>query len=66
MAWHYAYSFFFEYPRPFPWHLLHYWDRLDEWPLERVLSDEGQATFGNTFRLLVGEEIGWEELLGSS
>jgi capsule polysaccharide export protein KpsC/LpsZ len=29
-AWNYAYRFFFEYPHPFPWHLLHIWDDLAE------------------------------------
>jgi hypothetical protein len=60
LAWNYAYRFFFEYPHPFPWHLLGVWDELEEWPLSRVLSDEGQGTFGDTFRYLLGEPIQWE------
>ena len=55
-AWTYAYRFFFEYPRPFPWHIQHFWECLEEWPLERVLSEEGRAAFGNTFSALVGEK----------
>jgi hypothetical protein len=55
-AWTYAYRFFFEYPQPFPWHIQHFWDCLDEWPLERVLSDEGRAAFGDTFAALVGDK----------
>jgi hypothetical protein len=58
-AWNYAYRFFFEYPLPFPWHLLSYWDELESWPLERVLSDEGQAAFGSTFNSLLGEQRQW-------
>ncbi len=58
-AWNYAYRFFFEYPLPFPWHLLGIWDELEEWPLERVLSPEGQSAFGDTFRYLLGEPIEW-------
>jgi hypothetical protein len=58
-AWNYAYRFFFEYPHPFPWHLLGIWDELQKWPLERVLSSEGQAAFGDTFRYLLGEPIEW-------
>lgn len=58
-AWNYAYRFFFEYPQPFPWHLLHCWDELQEWPLERVLDEGGQAVFGDTFRYLTGDPIGW-------
>ena len=32
LAWNYAYRFFFEYPTPFPWHLLSFWDELESWP----------------------------------
>jgi capsule polysaccharide export protein KpsC/LpsZ len=57
-AWNYAYRFFFEYPNPFPWHLLHFWNELETWPVERVLADEGQA-YTNTFRYLTGEPVDW-------
>jgi hypothetical protein len=59
-AWNYAYRFFFEYPRPFPWRLMNFWDDLEVWPLERVLSKEGQELFGDTFRFLVGEPFTWK------
>jgi hypothetical protein len=59
-AWHYAYRFFFDYPCPFPWHLHDFWDTLETWSIERVLSDEGQTLFGNTFRYLAGESRHWE------
>ena len=58
-AWNYAYRFFFEYPHPFPWHVVHLWKDVREWPLKRVLSEEGQECYGNTFRYLSGEEIQW-------
>jgi len=58
-SWNYAYRFFFEYPHPFPWHLLNFWNELEEWSIRRVLSDEGQALFGNSFRYLTGEPIDW-------
>ena len=58
-AWNYAYRFFFEYPHPFPWHLLHIWKDLATWPLSRLLSDEGLSTFQTTFRYLVGEPVFW-------
>jgi hypothetical protein len=54
-AWNYAYRFYFEYPCPFPWHLLHFWNELEAWPVKRVLSAEGQALFGDSFRYLAGE-----------
>jgi hypothetical protein len=58
-AWNYAYRFFFEFPLPFPWHLLDYKEKLEEWPLERTLSAEGWAEFGGTFRCLAGEPRDW-------
>ncbi len=58
-AWNYAYRFFFEYAQPYPWHLATMWPDLKEWPIRRVLSDEGQEKFGNTFRYLSGEPISW-------
>ena len=61
-AWNYAYGFFFEYPCPFPWHL-HYFvlEELKTWPLQRVLSGEGQEIFGDTFRYLLGEPRDWSK-----
>ena len=58
-AWNYAYRFFFEYPRPFPWRLMNFWDDLEAWPLEKVLSEEGMAQFGDTFKFLVGQPFTW-------
>jgi hypothetical protein len=58
-AWQYAYRFFFDYPHPFPWHLLHIWKDLEEWPVARVLSTEGQQAFGQTLRYLAGEIVQW-------
>jgi len=58
-AWNYAYRFFFEYPRPFPWRLMNFWEDLEVWPVEKVLSDEGMTQFENTFRFLVGEPFTW-------
>ena len=58
-AWNYAYRFFFEYPRPFPWRLMNFWDDLAVWPLERVLSEEGMAQFKDTFDFLVNEPFTW-------
>jgi hypothetical protein len=56
-AWEYAYRFFFEYPHPFPWHLVHMWEDLREWPLERVYSEEGLARFGRALAYLAGEKV---------
>lgn len=59
-AWNYAYRFFFEYPRPFPWRLMNFWDDLEVWTLEKVLSEEGMAQFKDTFGFLVGEPFTWK------
>jgi hypothetical protein len=58
-AWNYAYRFFFEYPRPFPWRLMNFWEDLEVWPVEKVLSNDGMTQFENTFRFLVGEPFTW-------
>ncbi len=58
-AWNYAYRFFFEYPLPFPWRLMHFWKDLELWPLARVLSEEGMSQFGQAFRYLAGEPLRW-------
>lgn len=58
-AWDYAYRFFFEYPRPFPWRLMNFWDDLEVWNLERVFSDEGLSQFKDTFDFLVGKPFTW-------
>jgi hypothetical protein len=58
-AWAYAYRFFFEYPLPFPWHVVRFWEDVQQWPLERVLGGEGRTAFGKTFRYLAGETVKW-------
>jgi hypothetical protein len=60
-AWNYAYRFFFEYPRPFPWRLMNFWDDLEVWPVAKVLSKEGMIQFGDTFKFLVGEPFSWTD-----
>jgi hypothetical protein len=60
LAWNYGYRFFFEYPRPFPWRLMNFWDDLDVWPIERVLGDEGMSQFADTFGFLVGKSFTWK------
>jgi hypothetical protein len=58
-AWEYAYRFFFEYPLVFPWRLMYFWKDMEDWPMARVLSEEGQKEFGRTFDYLAGAEIEW-------
>jgi hypothetical protein len=58
-AWHYAYRFFFDYPHPFPWHLLHFWKDVETWPLYKVLSPEGYSQYADTFAYLVVQPTDW-------
>ncbi len=58
-AWNYAYAFFREYPRPFPWHLEKIGPDLEKRPLAYVLGSAGRAEFEATFRQLAGEPINW-------
>jgi len=36
-------------------------DDLNIWPLEKVLSEEGLAQFGDTFGFLVNEPFRWND-----
>ena len=58
-AWNYGYRFFFEFPLPFPWRLMHFWKDLETWPLDRVLGVNGEQQFGQTFNYLSGEPLRW-------
>jgi hypothetical protein len=60
-AWNYGYRFFFDYPRPFPWRLMNFWDDLAVWPIGKVLGPDGKAEFGDTFDFLVGEPFTWKD-----
>lgn len=59
-AWHYAYRFFFDYPQPFPWHLLHFAENLQTTPLADLFTGNGQNAFAHTFDLLLGEPFDWD------
>lgn len=61
-AWKYAYRFFFEFPRPFPWHLVRMWDDYKNHPLSSVLGEAEKGQFEATFRYLVGETLDWKEI----
>jgi hypothetical protein len=65
-AWEYAYRFFFEYPRPFPWHLVRVWDDYKARPISLVCGPEGQDHYRETFKYLVGDPINWSSILKSN
>lgn len=59
LSWRYAHLFFFEFPKPFPWHIL---DRKEDFkarPLVFVLGNEGSERYGETFEYLVGKPLEW-------
>jgi hypothetical protein len=59
LAREYAYRFFFEYPQPYPWHLLHMWEDIDNVTMETVLGESGMKEYGETFQYLAGKPIDW-------
>ena len=60
-AWNYAYAYFHDYPRPFPWHLAKIWSSVDKRPLSYILSPEGRARYQATFEQMAGAPIVWEK-----
>ena len=58
-AWQYAYHFFFDYPQPFPWHLVRMWEDYKTNSLEAVLKGENREQYLRTFRYLAGEPVDW-------
>lgn len=53
LAWCYADIYFNEWPQPFPWAAgRRFWKNLNEWPIRRMLTAEGNAAFGNALMKL--------------
>ncbi|MCD4752305.1 MAG: hypothetical protein K8R40_04475 [Anaerolineaceae bacterium] len=63
LAWTYAYSFFFEYPLPYPWHLVKMWGDFHDRPMSRVFSEKHWPRYANTFAYLTGQPMDWSEIL---
>jgi hypothetical protein len=61
-AWRYAYQFFFEFPRPFPWHLVRLWDDYRQNPIKEVFSPENFKAYESTFRFLSGDALDWNRI----
>lgn len=59
-AWHYAYRFFFDYPQTFPWHLLHFWEDAETYPLRELFTPAGQERYARSFDHLLGAPFDWE------
>ena len=58
-AWNYAYTYFYEFTRPFPWHLEKIMADLSQRPASYVLSPEGRLKYESTFQELAGQPIIW-------
>jgi hypothetical protein len=59
LAWKYAYHFFFDFPKPFPWHLVRMWEDYKQHDLRAVLSPEGLNEYEESFQNLVGKPLDW-------
>lgn len=60
-ACNYAYAYFREYPRPFPWHIEHLWSGLEKRPLSYVLGKVGRIEYEATLQQMTGEPMDWKE-----
>ncbi|MBI9043072.1 MAG: hypothetical protein JEZ06_01230 [Anaerolineaceae bacterium] len=63
-VWRYAYRFFFEFPRPYPWHLIRVWEDYKDCTVEKVFSPEGLEKYAETFKYLSGDPIDWTSVQG--
>lgn len=59
-AWRYAYRFFFDFPLPFPWHLLHFWKDMEARPFSQVVHRELRESYQGTLERLMGGPPPWE------
>lgn len=65
LAWRYAYTFFYEYPLPFPWHLVGLWDDVKIRPMSEVFSKHHYERYAPTFSYLTGKPIDWKSIVFS-
>ncbi|HET7011751.1 MAG TPA: hypothetical protein VFI11_13325 [Anaerolineales bacterium] len=59
LAWRYAHRFFFEYPFPFPWHLLHFWKDMEASPLEALAQAGGAEAYREALDVMAGAPVDW-------
>ncbi len=59
-AWQYAYRFFFDYPQPFPWHLVRLWEDYQNTDLKTALTGKESEAYRRSFRFLAGEPVNWD------
>lgn len=61
-AWAYAYRFFFNYPLPFPWHLVHLWEDYPKRPIGELVKSKEWKIYKDTFSYLAGEPLDWQNV----
>ena len=61
LAMRYAYRFFFEYPFAFPWHLIGFWNDMQDRPLEQVVGGLGHSAYVETLNAMLGHPILWSD-----
>lgn len=59
-AWQYAYRFFFDYPQPFPWHLVRLWEDYKNTDLKTALTGSESEAYRRSFRFLAGQPVNWD------
>jgi hypothetical protein len=64
LARQYAYRFFFEFPRPFPWHLVRMWEDYQDQPIDEVFKPENFEKYAQTFKWFLGEPMDWSKING--
>lgn len=61
LAARYAYRFFFEYPFPYPWHVIGFWDDMAARSFEWVVREGGLGSYLVTLEALAGIPIDWSQ-----
>jgi hypothetical protein len=58
-AYRYAYLFFFKFARPFPYHIVNFWQDVEAHPLAELLEPETFSSYRPTLQAMVGDAISW-------
>jgi hypothetical protein len=67
LAWCFADLYIHGAPKPFPWTDRNFWrDMKEEWPMSRLLGDDGAARFGDVFAILGGEVECRDGIIGTA
>ncbi len=61
-AWTYAYRFYFDYPLPYPWHLMYLWEDYAKRPLGTLVKTKEWKAYKETFDYLAGEPLDWASI----